>query len=125
MRALMPLDPPAGPAPAMPRSGGAGPVRKPPKPKGRARAFALALAMHGLLVLMLFVGIRWQTQKPAPVAAEMWSPAMPVEPQPRPVAQPKPEPKPEPKPAPKPSIPVQFLGKGDGLTPRGDLCAGR
>ena len=111
MRALMPLDPPAGPPPAAPRSGGTGPVRKPPTPKGRLRAFGLALAMHGLLVLMLFVGIRWQTQKPAPVAAELWTPA-PVAPQPKPVAQPKPAPEPPPPPppavrAPEPAPPVE------------------
>ncbi|MFV8751098.1 hypothetical protein ACNOYE_11190 [Nannocystaceae bacterium ST9] len=36
-----------------------------------------------------------------------------------------PEPEPETKPPAKPTIPAQFLGKPQGLTARGDLCAGR
>lgn len=38
---------------------------------------------------------------------------------------PEPEPEPEPEPKPKQAIPAQFLGNAQGLTPRGDLCAGR
>jgi hypothetical protein len=39
--------------------------------------------------------------------------------------EPEPEPEPEPKPAAPPVIPPQFKGNPTGLTPRGDLCAGR
>jgi colicin import membrane protein len=56
------------------------------------------------------VGIRWQTQKPAPVAAEIWTPAMPTEAPPRPAPEPKPVPQPPPPPpvarAPEPTPPV-------------------
>jgi hypothetical protein len=39
--------------------------------------------------------------------------------------EPEPEPKPEPEKKAPPEIPVQFRGNPTGLTPRGDLCAGR
>ena len=41
------------------------PPTKPPPPKGRTRALVLALLMHGVLVALLFVGIRWKSQEPA------------------------------------------------------------
>ena len=54
-----------------------GPVRpptQPPAPKGRTKAFVLAMLMHGLLVALLFVGIRWKSQEPQSVSAELWTP---------------------------------------------------
>ena len=76
------------------------PPTKPPAPKGRTRALVLALAMHILLVGLLFIGIRWKSQEPAGVSAELWTP-----PPPAPVE--RPTPKPEPKPEPKPDIAIE------------------
>ncbi|MEY4214293.1 MAG: hypothetical protein RL458_2519, partial [Pseudomonadota bacterium] len=47
---------------------------KPPAPKGRTKAFVLAVLMHGLLVALLFAGIRWKSQEPQSVSAELWTP---------------------------------------------------
>lgn len=70
--------------------------------RGGVRSFLLALAMHLLLFAMLFVGIRWQTQRPAAVQAELWSPPAPVT-----VAPPPPVEAPAPKPAPPPPRAVE------------------
>jgi colicin import membrane protein len=60
--------------------------------------------MHALLLVLLIVGIRWQTKAPVPVFAELWSPvatpSAPTSSPPR--AETKPEHRPEPKPEPKP-----------------------
>ena len=71
------------------------------------RAFALALAVHLVLFAMLFVGIRWQTQRPVAVQAELWRPppTSTPEPEPRPTPEPKPAPEPAPPPAPAPEPP--------------------
>ena len=79
---------------------------------------ALALAMHALFLILLVVGVSWQSQRTtAPIAVELWSelppaarpqpppPPEPVKQAPRP--EPRPEPKPEFKPAPKPDIALQ------------------
>src|SRR5690606_38831392 len=97
---------------AMPHSIGLGGVRRPPpQPKGTLRAFALALLMHGLLIAMLFVGLRWQTSAPEGIAAELWEPVVqangaepetPKEPPKLAKAEPEPEPEPEPVPEPEP-----------------------
>ncbi|MGQ0748977.1 MAG: cell envelope integrity protein TolA [Betaproteobacteria bacterium] len=81
---------------------------------------ALALAMHALFLILLVVGVSWQSQRTAaPVTVELWSelppaarPAPEPPPPPEPVKQaprpePRPEPKPEFKPAPKPDIALQ------------------
>lgn len=81
---------------------------------------ALALAMHALFLILLVVGVSWQSQRTAaPIAVELWSelppaarPAPEPPPPPEPVKQaprpePRPEPKPEFKPAPKPDIALQ------------------
>jgi colicin import membrane protein len=81
---------------------------------------ALALAMHALFLVLLVVGVSWQSQRTAaPIAVELWSelppaarPAPQPPPPPEPVKQaprpePRPEPKPEFKPAPKPDIALQ------------------
>lgn len=98
-----------------------------PEP-GRPAAVVLALLVHVVLIGMLFVGVRWHSQRPQPVTVELWEIATPrapeviepPKPEPRPepppevkpapriekpdiaLAEPKPKPKPEPKPEPKP-----------------------
>lgn len=54
---------------------------------------------------MLWIGIRWQSETPMAVEAEIWSP-QPREAAPRPQPEPEPDPvkKPEPKPEPKPVV---------------------
>lgn len=47
---------------------------KPPTEGGSGKAFIMAIAMHGLLFLLLYFGIKWQTQTPAAIEAELWSP---------------------------------------------------
>jgi colicin import membrane protein len=83
------------------------------RPQGRRgilRSVALAVLVHGILAIFLFAGIRWKTQPPEPVSAELFSPppaavlapeAKPTAPKPEPKPEPKLEPKPEPKPEPK------------------------
>ena len=87
------------------------PPTKPPAPKGRTKALVLALIMHGLLAAMLFVGIRWKSQEPASVSAELWTPPPTPQVEPPP---PKPEPpKPEPPPPPPPPPPKVEAPKPD------------
>lgn len=72
-----------------------------PRPHDTAPAFALALVMHGLLVAALFVAVRWKTQEPAPVMAELWvSTPTPVVEVPTPPPPPPPPPKVETPPEP-------------------------
>lgn len=95
---------------------GAGPRPQAPNTaRGGIGSFLLALTMHLLLFGMLFVGVRWQTQKPAAVQAELWAPSPPVEiapqtppppPAPAVVAPPPPAP-PEPVALPKPDIALE------------------
>jgi colicin import membrane protein len=77
----------------------------------RIRSIVLALLVHGLLIAFLVIGVRWNTQKPVAVQAELWVPPPPkVEPTPTPKVEPKPEPMPEPKvelPPPEPPKPVE------------------
>jgi len=87
---------------------------------GVGRAVVLALAVHLVLLGILFIGVRWHSQRPAPLTVELFqappAPARPVakvEP-PKPVPKvepPKPEPpKPVPKveePAPKPAPKIE------------------
>lgn len=54
-------------------------------------AVALALAMHGLLFMLLYFGIRWQSAPPAAVEAELWRELPRVE---FPPARPTPAPEP-------------------------------
>jgi colicin import membrane protein len=91
---------------------------QPPKPGGTGRSFALAMLAHGLLLLALTWGIRWNNQPDTmSVSAELWS-ALPQEaapplqapetvqtpppPPPEPVKAPEPAPPPPPKPAAQP-----------------------
>lgn len=83
-----------------------------PKPPGRWRAITLALVMHVALFLFFWIGIRWQSETPLTVEAEIWDPQYkeaaplptPPQPEPQPVVveppQPQPQPQPEPKPVP-------------------------
>lgn len=76
----------------------------PPPMPGLLRALGLALAAHGLLLLMLTVGVQWKRDAtPVTVEAELWS-AVPVEAAPR-APEPLPEPQPVPVPAPVPAPP--------------------
>ncbi len=88
---------------------------QPPKPGGTGRSVALALLAHGLLLLALTWGIRWNSEpNKLSVSAELWS-ALPQEAAP-PLQEPEPQdppptpalPPPEPVPAkaePKPTPP--------------------
>lgn len=65
--------------------------------------------MHLVLLGILFVGVRWHSQPPAPVMVELWQPAPPAVAIPAPKPVPKvvpPPPKPEPKVEPPKPLPV-------------------
>ena len=62
------------------------------------RSFILAALMHGVLVAVLLVGVRFQSHPPATVEVELWD----TSPPPAPHAEVKPEVKPEPPPPPPP-----------------------
>lgn len=64
-----------------------------PEEPGRWRAITLAVIMHAALIAALWLGIRWQSQTPVAVEAEVWNMET-REAAPR--AAPLPEPKPEP-----------------------------
>jgi colicin import membrane protein len=72
-------------------------------------SFGLALAMHAVLFGGLLYVVRWHTQDPAPVVAELWAanpnptPVVEVPPPPPPPPPPKVEPQPEP---PKPAADI-------------------
>lgn len=77
-----------------------------PKAPGRWRAITLALVMHVALFLFFWIGIRWQSETPLTVEAEIWDPQYkeaaplptPPPPDPDPVVEPpKPQPVIEPK----------------------------
>lgn len=92
-----------------------------PKEPGRWRAILLATVVHAALFGLLWFGIRWQSETPVAIEAEVWSPqAREAAPRPQPVPQPevKPEPAPpEPKPvikeAPKPPVVEKPVEKPD------------
>lgn len=89
------------------KAGESGPPRSGSPERGRRLSAVLALAMHVLLVVFLFLGIRWQTHSDEPVAVELVSPPQSA-PVPAPqVAAPTPEPAPPERneaPPPKPDI---------------------
>ncbi len=78
----------------------------PPPTPGLVRALGLAIVAHGLLLLMLTVGVQWKRDAtPVTVEAELWS-SVPVEAAPR-APEPLPAPEPEPEPvAPPPPVPM-------------------
>jgi colicin import membrane protein len=81
-----------------------------PKEPGRWRAIALAALVHIALLAFLWIGVRWQSETPVTIEAEVWSPeTREAAPRPEPVTAPEPEPKPvaaeTPKPEPEPVPP--------------------
>lgn len=77
-----------------------------PEGEGVLSSAALALLVHGLLAVLLFFGVRWQSQAPAAIQAELWSSLPQVAapaPEPEPVVE-KPVPKVEPKIEPEPPV---------------------
>jgi colicin import membrane protein len=77
-----------------------------PKEPGRWRALTLAAVVHAALFALLWFGVRWQSETPVAIEAEVWSPQVreaAPRPQPEPEPEIKPEPKPEVKPIPKPA----------------------
>ena len=79
----------------------------PQRDPGKWASIALAVFVHGILLLALFFGIRWQTRAPETVEVEVFrsgpvrKPVPKAEPKPLPPPQPRAEPKPEAKPQPK------------------------
>jgi colicin import membrane protein len=70
-----------------------------PKEPGRGRAIVLAVLVHAALFAFLWIGVRWQSETPATIEAEVWSPdTREAAPAPVPVKQPEPVKEPEPKP---------------------------
>ena len=69
---------------------------------GRVLSALLAAAMHGLLLVLLMFGVRWQSSPPEAVQVELWNPPAEVRPaeEPKPVPAPKVEAPPPPKPEP-------------------------
>lgn len=91
-----------------PAAAGGAPYTVPPEPS-RAPSILMALGMHALLVVFLYIGVRWQNTEPTAVEAEVWDiktqvAAPPPPPQPEPVAKPEPIPEP-PKPVEEPVAP--------------------
>ena len=92
-----------------------------PKEPGRWRAILLATVVHAALFGLLWFGIRWQSETPVAIEAEVWSPqAREAAPRPQPVPEPEvkpkptpPEPKPAPKEVPKPPVIEQPVDKPD------------
>ncbi len=71
-------------------------------------AGGISLLAHGLLLVLLFIGVSWQTLPPRPVEAELWN-ALPATPAPHPpvaipVAIPVPPPPPPAESAPEPAV---------------------
>lgn len=68
---------------------------------GRIASALLAAAVHGLLLLVLIFGVRWQNRPPESVMVELWNePPAPVQGQPEPKPAPRVEPAPPPPPEP-------------------------
>jgi len=77
-----------------------------PKEPGRWRAIGLAFLVHAALLAFLWIGVRWQSNTPTTIEAEVWNP-QPQEaaPQPEPAREPQPvkvQPAPVPPPPPVP-----------------------
>lgn len=78
----------------------AGGPYKVPRQNDGWRAVTLAAAMHAGLLAFLWVGVRWQSNEPVAVEAEVWDmkvqsaapPAPPAPPEPEAEAEPEPEP---------------------------------
>ncbi|MGB6055048.1 MAG: cell envelope integrity protein TolA [Burkholderiaceae bacterium] len=76
-----------------------------PSEPGRWRAIILAVLVHLALLAFLWIGVRWQSETPAGVEAEIWSPQnREAAPASQPPPQKQPEPQKEPPPPPKPAV---------------------
>ena len=75
------------------------------RPATNLAAGALAVGVHALFLLLLVLGVSWQTQHPAPVMVDLWE-ALPQLPRPEPAPAPEPPP-PQPEPV-KPPQPVRM-----------------
>src|SRR5215203_1983177 len=71
--------------------------------KGSGPAFALSLVAHAVLFIAIAFMVRWKTEAPAPVSAELWTlpPAAVVQPTPPPPIRPAPIETPPPPPEPR------------------------
>ena len=90
---------------------------------GAIRSVVFAVMVHGALFGFLYFGVRWQSETPTPIEAELWT-ALPSAPAPvpraeAPRAEVKPEPKPEVKEVPvvKPDIAVKDEKKEEKKKP--------
>ncbi len=82
-----------------------------PQEPGRWSALAMATAVHLALFALLWIGIRWQSQTPVTLEAEVWSP-QPQESAPVPVEPVRPEPPPAVE-KPAPAVTEQPIEKPD------------
>lgn len=95
---------------------------------GTVRSFLLASAVHCVLFGFLYFGIRWQSQPPDMIAAELWTPVQtvpaPVPAPSPPVVETRPEPKPEvrdeARPLPKPEITEKIEKKKPESAPKAE-----
>jgi len=84
-----------------------------PQEPGRWSALAMATAVHLALFALLWIGIRWQSQTPVTLEAEVWSPhTQESAPVPVPIEPTKPEP-PAPVEMPKPVVTEPTIEKPD------------
>ncbi len=68
-----------------------------PQEPGRWRALTLAVVVHLALLVFLYIGIRWQSETPQAVEAEVWGQqAKEAAPKPQPESEPEPVVKPKP-----------------------------
>lgn len=74
-----------------------------PREPGRWRAITLAAVMHAVLFAFLWIGIRWQSQTPTAIEAEVWDTQTKMA---APKMQPPPEPETRPQPTPEVKTPV-------------------
>lgn len=77
-----------------------------PRARKSTLAMVLAVSMHVLLFGLLFFGLRWNSERPAPAMAELWSQIPNVQPEQRAAPTPAPTPAPKPEPRPEPVKPV-------------------
>jgi colicin import membrane protein len=81
-----------------------------PQEPGRWRSIVLAVVVHAALFAFLWIGIRWQSETPVAIEAEVWDmqakDAAPKQPEPPPEPEQKPRPEPETvsKPEPQPAV---------------------
>lgn len=73
------------------------------RPGSNFAAGALALGVHVVFLLLLVVGVSWQTEHPEPVMVDLWE-ALPATSSP-PAVKPEPQPEPPPRLAPEPAKP--------------------